>query len=209
MEPSLRVGWHTTAFLRAVQNQAKRCRGKNQRNPCASCCWNVDYIEWRGPVVRISLKLEEPHGPKKHSTYSTYSTFQQKAALFRTFISNIIQHIQRFSRKKSVKFAECKKCAFHDVLGGSFTKKGDPISVVFLSVCKEKRAQKSRKQFCDFSPCCLSFWGEMGFDPKTVGTSSVSLHICIWGEGLIEHLPFEVFFREMGGGRCVSGVPNF
>ena len=65
-------------------------------------CW-ICWICW------ISLPLVGPFWPPidpKKSTYSTYSTFQQKEAHFSDTRSNMIQHIQHFSRKKHI-FGTC------------------------------------------------------------------------------------------------------
>ena len=42
--------------------------------------------------------------PPKHSTYSIFSTFQQTEAPFGSLTSNMIQHIQQFSRNKHISF---------------------------------------------------------------------------------------------------------
>ena len=91
----------------------------------ASFCCNVEYVESCFMHCQKTLLSAEmlnilnmlnvfwpitppfaDHGvawAKKHSTYSTYSTFQQKEAFIRNLTSNMIQHIQHFSRKNHIK----------------------------------------------------------------------------------------------------------
>ena len=90
---------------------------------CASFCWNVEYVRscWMPFPKKVLLSAEKLnmlnmlnyfgsiwsllafHRPKIIQHDSTYSTFQQKEAYFFSKIgSNMIQHIQHFSRKKHI-----------------------------------------------------------------------------------------------------------
>ena len=111
----------------------------NMCRKCASFCWNVEYVECIGPVVGHFSWIGGALWAKKHSTCSTYSAFQQKEAFFWNLRSNMIQHIQHFSWKKPIAFAECTKPAFREVFGHFSQKSHEtPIFIVFLFTWTQK-----------------------------------------------------------------------